>query len=197
MEQDFITACANGQLNIVKKLISNIDCTDELGNTGLMNTVKNRQKNVFNFLLKNGANIDAQNNDGDTALMIAVIPKYNKWKIDINNVKSYDKESARIRIDNDELVKFLIDNQANLNIQNKKGRTASIIAVEFGASTQVITYLYEKGADFCIKSNRGFSTMDCINNRFTYLPKELEIISDRLDFLELVEDDDQGTSFGL
>lgn len=171
MEQDFLSACQNRDPNTVKKLIFHVNCVDNLGNTGLMYATLCRDTDIVNFLVTNGAKVNEQNNNGDTALINAV------------------------KVRNIDAVKILVENNSILDTQNKKGRTALIMAAMYN-SASIMVYLYEKGADINIKSDRGFSAIDIAYTNFFKMPEQLQMVLERVDLFEIVEDD-QEISFGL
>jgi ankyrin repeat protein len=97
------------------------------------------------FLLDNGANIDAVNNAGDTALMIAV-------------------RDGRLS-----LARLLLDRGASIDLQNNKGETALIIAstfeeyddeddeVEDVNRISLARLLLERGAEYNLTNKSGRS----------------------------------------
>lgn len=78
-----------------------------------------------------GADINTQDKDGLTTLHIA---------------------SDRGDLD---AVKYLVENKANINIQDATGRTPLVYAVEIYRNDEVIKYLIEQGADKNIKMMSG------------------------------------------
>ena len=94
---------------------------------------------LVKYLVENGADINAKNNDGETALM---------------------KSSANH--ENIEIVKHLVENGADVNDKDNNGETALMIAsAEFKNSgvvkylNIVVEYLVENGADVNAKNNNG------------------------------------------
>ena len=68
-------ACENGQYDIVKLLLDNIDninMVDNFGNTAIMYALKNENYRIVNLLLDHNANLDVINQDGNNLLNIAV-----------------------------------------------------------------------------------------------------------------------------
>jgi hypothetical protein len=68
--------------------------------------------NIINFLLANGANVNLQNNKGNTALAFAIV----------NN------DISRIEL--------LVKNRADVNIRNIKGQSIYYITTRFNKSTE-------------------------------------------------------------
>ena len=87
---------------------------------------------VVRLLLDNGANPNAQNDDGGTALMYA--------------------------IDDAEKTRLLLEHGVNPNLRSGEGRTALLIAVGRAGSYSVVKLLLEKGADAKLRlpDGRGF-----------------------------------------
>ncbi|MBL6621769.1 MAG: ankyrin repeat domain-containing protein [Rickettsiales bacterium] len=82
---------------------------------------EDRIKNIIN-LIYSGADVNVQNEDGNTALHLAVYKE------------------------NKEIIKILIDYGANVNAQNKDGDTALHLAV-YKENKEIITKLIDSGAD--------------------------------------------------
>ena len=87
-------------------------------------------------LLNQGANINARNQNGGTALIIA----------------GYVLEDI-------ELVTYLVENGADVNSANRNGDTALIDAAERG-NIPILEYLLENGADLNHKNNEGHTALD-------------------------------------
>ena len=91
-----------------------INFQDNNGKTALMYAAKMQNLDIINYLLKKGANINLQNKDGDTELMMIFDSKI----IDHKNSK---KELA--------IVKILLNKGLNIDLQNNKKETALMKAV--------------------------------------------------------------------
>jgi len=92
------------------------------------------------ILLEQGANINAQTNEGDTAVILA------GWETD-----------------NLELVRFLVEQGADVNIPNNNGDTPVIDAADLG-KIEILEYLLENGADINIKNKAGRSASNMAAN---------------------------------
>ena len=88
----------------------------------LIKLLINRDSNLINR--GRGSNLNVQNNEGNTALMIAI--KDNKKR---------------------DIIKLLIDSGCDLNIQNNKNKSALYLAIE-GKRFNTINMLLDKGCDF-------------------------------------------------
>jgi len=90
----------------------------------------------LSLLLDQGADIDGQDKEGDTALILA------GWEAD-----------------NIDLVRFLVERGADLNIANNNGDTPLIDAA-YKSKNETLKLLLESGAKTDIKNNSGFSALD-------------------------------------
>ncbi len=97
-------------------------------NVELLNAINDEKR--IQKLVQEGADIDAQNNSGWTALMNAT------WWGDENCVKT------------------ILENRANVNIKNNKGGEA-LSLISFRTSKNIVQWLLDKGADINAKDNKG------------------------------------------
>ena len=88
------------------------------------------------ILLDQGANINAQNRAGDTAIIIA------GWDLD-----------------DLELVTYLVEQGADLNIANRNGDTPLIDAADKG-NIEILEYMLRNGADTTIQNKEGRTALD-------------------------------------
>ncbi len=122
-------AAIDGNVEVVKKLVAkgaNLDKQDNDGNTALIIAAQEEHIEVAKQLIEAGANLDIKDNNKDTALIRAVI---------------------RGHI---EIVKCIVGAGANLDIQNEKGKTAIHLAIEKGC-TDIEKNLMLAGDDFLDK----------------------------------------------
>ena len=162
----------NGSAEIIKLLIpkSDLSARQDGGWTALMVAANNnRSSRIVQSLISNKAGVNSQNEDGETALMIA----------------------AR---DAPALIENLISNGADVTVRDKTGRTALMYAVERNDQkenlgreviaalcgsvidkttscgqtalmmsvhcSQTVKYLLELRADPCLVDNQGFNALD-------------------------------------
>ncbi|KAK2503924.1 hypothetical protein MC885_007841 [Smutsia gigantea] len=95
------------------------------------------------LLLEGGAYINESNDKGETALMVACITTH------------VDQQSAS----KSTMVKYLLDNRADPNIQDKSGKTALIHACIRRAGGDVVSLLLENGADPSLEDRTGASAL--------------------------------------
>lgn len=102
-------------------------------------------------LVKEGADINGKNNDGDTPLTLAL-----KWYHRHNNKQTID---------------YLLANGANINCTGKGGLTPLLLALQSTSkdinNTSFITLLINKGADVNFKANGYFPLV--ISSQYGYL----------------------------
>lgn len=110
-----------------------VSCRDAVGDTPLIEACsKDGKKEIVEMLLENNAEMDAKNNRGFTALMMAA---------------SWGKE---------EIAELLIEKNADLEARDNEGNTAFMIAVFYGWET-VVKLLAEKSADVNAENNEGWN----------------------------------------
>ena len=118
-------------LTVPSLLQKNIICVISRTNTLLHIAAHNNHFDIVKHLLKKGALVDPVNCCGQTPLMLGV-------------------HSLLI-------VKSLLDAGANLNHQDKMGYTPLLVATDVRASTDVISLLLQKGADYRVSDKCGYS----------------------------------------
>jgi len=126
--------------NIIKNSPEMLNKQDEYGRTALMIALYNtiNCKDIVKLLIKYGANINLQDNDGCTVLMCAIL-----------------KQEVRV-------VKLLIKSHCDINIKTKYGRTGLIIASDSYVSykaIQIAKLLIEYGADLNCQDQCGLSAL--------------------------------------
>jgi len=130
----WFNAINSGDLDLIKIFIDNkfdINVTNNIGNTALVNEVKNNKINTVKLLLDAGADVNAKHvNSADTAL---------DWAVEFNNTN---------------IVKLLLKAGANVNHQNNTGFTPLILSIKQKDIT-IAKILLEAGADTNIKTVIG------------------------------------------
>lgn len=125
-KESYLEACLDGDIDTVSEYLSqpnaDVDCVDEHGYTAIMKAIDNLE--ILNLVLKAKpeANLDAQNNNGETALTLAV------------------KDGCS------DAVSLLLDFGANPNFREDDGCTPLMIAAIY-ESPESAEALVASGAD--------------------------------------------------
>lgn len=118
---------------------------------------KSSDKDLFEYFVKRGVDVNLQDQGGDSPFMNAA-------------------NSSTL-----EVVQFLYPKVKNINAQDENGRSALAMAINQNAA-EVAQFLIDKGADISVKDNEGNTLAYYLLNTFdTEDPKEFE---DKLKLLE-------------
>ncbi|MEL4896292.1 ankyrin repeat domain-containing protein [Crocosphaera sp. Alani8] len=187
-ETVLLWAVKEGREDIIKWLVNkgaDINVTNKNGDTLLMLATNNYLASSVQLFIDKGVDINARNKYGDTALIKSI--DYKKETVSeaelMNVVKLLIKNGADINIipkskskfaytalmeaTNEnyfKLVKFLLNNGANVNLKNEAGMTALMIAAEEGY-VNILQLLLEKGADVNIKNESGETALNLAEER--------------------------------
>jgi len=127
------------------------------------------------FLLKQGADAKAKNNEGETALTYvgtrclspdaakALTLSAANAKEEINKALLNAATGPHDPVSCLNLVKFFIENGAGLNYRSSYDNTALILASMWGHA-EVVSFLMSKGADVSIKNKDGKTALDEAKN---------------------------------
>lgn len=140
----FFDALVYGKFDKVNHLITTspdiINAKDKYGFTALHNLMSEKQFEMINLLLEEGANPNIKNEDGITPLHLAC------WTKNAN---------------------ILLKNGADINSIDNSGNTPlHILAGDGEERTDVIKFLVMKGANIGIKNNKGETPYDIAKLRF-------------------------------
>ena len=115
----------------------------------LIDAVHRGDKKAVERLLEAGAKINAQNQDGETALLVAarrgrkeLVEFLIKWGADVN-IKDREGETALMlatKCRNKELVAVLVGGGADINLKDKYGNTA-LMKAAWVEHTEIIDFL--------------------------------------------------------
>lgn len=135
--------------------------TDEYVQTALISAVVKGNIALSEFLINNGADVNATDGFGETALMWAVTngnAVLSEFLIsngaDVNAKTDGFGETALMWVRNVEVAKILIDSGVDINAVSKYGMTALMYAIREN-NVEVAKLLIENGADVNIVSNKG------------------------------------------
>lgn len=144
----------------IKSMAGDLICT----------SIENGAFYLVEYLIKNGADVNAKNKYGRTALIEATdynhfyhdggdfitLPSEEYEEINIEDEYGYGLTFCSIHCDKarHQFIKFLIKNGANVNTQDECGTTALILAV-MGEHENIVKILLENGADVNLQDNDG------------------------------------------
>ena len=136
-EQPLIKAISDGTPADVDKLLTpgSVNAANPDGMTPLLAAITYGKVDIAKSLLAKGANVNAANHNGDTPLMIA-------------------SEGTAYLPNNMPLVELLLAANANIEMQDSRGRTALHRATEEG-KLDVVRTLLDRGATIDKKANDG------------------------------------------
>jgi ankyrin repeat protein len=150
---------------LVKENPSLVSSTDKMGDTPLHLAAQNDRANVVEFLLANGADVNARNNNGSsTPLDLALscinhkdtLPLLLAHGADVNLKNSSGvtpMEATAMRGSKDDMA-VLLAHGADVNAADVQGHTALIWAILFG-HTDVALLLIDSNADVNAKDGQG------------------------------------------
>lgn len=160
-----IPLASNGPVNFKNS-------ANSINNEEFVNAAIQGNLDKVKTLIKNGANIDAIDNRGVTALIGAStsgkleVVKYlitQGANINVtlknNGINALMMASAGGHL---EVVKFLVANGANINAKTNDGGTALMMASAYG-HIEVMNYLIENGADASAKDDSGKTALEYLN----------------------------------
>ena len=131
---DFVQLCSKGTIQEIRTALlngANSNAKDsEQGRTALLAASENENLKILSLLLKVGADVNAKDNNGVTALMVATL-------------------------NNTEAVSLLLEAGADVNAKTDWGMTALMVAASLNKTPEVIDLLLKHGADINEKSNSG------------------------------------------
>jgi len=168
-----LNAAKSGDIAQVKALMDagNVDANviDSFQNSPLMMAVDNKHLHVAEYLLQHGADIHLDNKYGYTPLMQAVMRNDAKMvnllldkgaKIDQKNFYT-ELTPLMMAVDNGsmELVELLMARQANLNLQDGRGRSA-LMHASAARQAKIAQRLMQAGADAKLKDKQGRTADD-------------------------------------
>ena len=168
-------AAITGHFKIVEFLIhkgAKLDLQNLKGVTALMLAIHTNHKKIFRFLMESGANPNLSDKDGVTPLFLLSQKGYLediKFLVEHNNRVDIDAQmnngglsALMVAVDNEHtrVVKYLIESEANMDLQNEGGITALMRAVIRG-DEEMVSILVDAGADVMnMQSKENLSALD-------------------------------------
>jgi serine/threonine-protein phosphatase 6 regulatory ankyrin repeat subunit B len=172
------TAVLSNDFSLVKTALETADIDTRSNNdslTPLMVSANHSKADMVNFLISNGANVNATSDSGMTPLMYAMNPNSEHTQAVVTalieagadiNTKSTGGNTALMEASHKGMLRqvmTLILAGANLNVQNSFGETALIVASMKGGEPGVIKALLIAGIDRTLKDVDGKTALDIAN----------------------------------
>jgi len=156
-------AAAYNGVDVVQLLLekgANVNSRDSSGRTPLGNAVRYYMNRlVMKFLIENGANVNSKDNEGQTPMHYAMYSNHIMLckegaeillnsGVDVNAQDNQGNTSIHImaKRGSKELVQYLLNNKANINIVNSEGKTPLDTAIINEKKEDFIKFLRSLGA---------------------------------------------------
>lgn len=181
----------NGTVKMIKDLIDHgvdIERKDIHGDTPIHEAIKKQKIDHFIYLLNCGASVFCENFQGRTALHTAAEYKaeetivnliLNKG-ISINIRSQVDGKTplhvACSKLDNLEIVKFLVKNGANFDSKDRYGETPLHTAMHSYVKAELVEYLLELKANVNIQDVNGDTALSTVLHLSYVIDRKLEIL---------------------
>jgi ankyrin repeat protein len=146
-----------------------LDKKDANNKTALLVAVEKNNKDMTELLIAHGANVNVQNDDGDTALHLAVDNNYldlvrllvnvNGIDFDVRNNDGDIVLHSAVEGDDIVTIELLLTKGANVKVEGKNGNTALHLASAKG-KIDVVEVLLAHGADVNAKNDGGLTPLD-------------------------------------
>lgn len=175
-----ILAAKSGNIHLLELLLEqNIDLEvkDINGKTALVNAIESVNLEFVKLLLQKGANINCLDQDNNTPLMTAIMNKKIQHDRDMSaktkNLFSRTGGLASLlkmpeyRDQTQEVLEAILAYKPNLNLKNKAGETAAMLAAK-DQHSQALELLAQQRANFNIVNNDGDTVLFLLfkNKRF-------------------------------
>lgn len=173
------TAVLSNDLELAKEALKTCDIDMRSNNdalTPLMVAANHSRKEMVAFLITNGADINAQSDSGMTSLMYAMNPNSEHTQSIVTmlieakaniNLKSAGGNTALMEAAHKGMLRqvmTLILSGAELNVQNKFGETALLVASMKDGEPGVVKALVIAGVDKTLKDIDGKTALDIAKN---------------------------------
>lgn len=142
LNKELLTAIENKELNIIKKILLLLDTVDDMV---LIEVIKMENINIITEVLKKNPNLDKQDDQKYTPLMLAI-----KYMFD------------------SDIIKLLLDKPQNYNLKNNDGDTALMLAIKkgnFGVVKLIASKLDPGSIINTINNNNETALMIAINTK--------------------------------
>jgi ankyrin repeat protein len=149
-----------GLVELLLEKMNDVNATDEAGATALHLAAQSGHKEVAEVLLAGKANVNARDGTDQTPLHFAVTPDPSQLILDpsLRGTGGVSDDSNRL-----ELIKFLLDNKADVNAKDSTGKTPLHVAAAFG-STEIVQLLIDGKADVNARDIDGRTPLGAVEN---------------------------------
>jgi ankyrin repeat protein len=165
-------------VNFLKKNPTSINDTDDNENTALILACDDNLLYIVDTLIKNNADVNLANKDGETPLMMAHTSKIIDMLLNVNNIdinkKNKYKDTALTKSFNNvsKLEKLLNQKNIDVNIQNKWGKTAIMNYIDNQIpEINILEKMLDKGLDLSIKNLDDNNFYDILKEKIERLEK--------------------------
>lgn len=165
--------------------------TDE--KTALMHAVWEQHRDVAEYLIAQGANVNARDKRGTSSLMLSHDPVMAGMLLDAGakiDQKDLDGRTALMRPSTPEKIRLLISRGANLEARDEQGQTALMTAARGNRASGYATVagslnaLLDGGADPNARDNKGWTAlMHAASHAIYYPDSEDEFLIDHVRLL--------------
>jgi len=148
----FMYAVNNFAFDVLEMLITpnlNEKIKDNLNKTYLHYAARFTVSPIVEYFIKKGLNVNARDNFDNTPLIDAVMMLSNEEELE------YEDDNLMLTS-----IRILLDNGADVNIQNYDGSTALHYAVDLGWMP-LVKLLVERGANLNIQDEDGLAPLHC------------------------------------
>lgn len=193
-----------GKLEIITNLINkgaDVDVIDKHRDSSLSWAALGGSQSTIKYLIKKSAHIDGVDENGETILLrearfchTYIVDIFIENGADTNAKDQYGFTVLDRSLGDKSYISSKLLTPNYLNAQDENGKTSLMRACE-GKNEDNIIFLYEKGADFNIKSNNGDTALDILINH-DELSDTLKAFTEKL-LLQYSIDADQTGSPGL
>lgn len=173
VNEDFIRAVEDNNVYRVENLLTkgaNPDVRNSRSYTALMLAARHKKTRLGELLLEAGADVNLRNKYGETAIMLA------SYHGQMDMVKQLHEKGAEFDHAGwnpliyaatngyHEIVTFLLDSGANINVTTDNGTTALMMAVR-GSHYDTVKLLLARGANLQASNEAGETALDWANKK--------------------------------
>ena len=154
-------ACQTGQVEIASLLLENkahINIQNNDGLTALMLASQNGYAETVSLLAQHGADVNIKDKTGLSSLMLASYGYMGEASVLVQltqNFVQYTKQGNCLKASHEETVWVLLQNGAQIDVQNNAGQSALMMASEKG-NTEIVSLLLQNGTKIDQEDNDGW-----------------------------------------